>query len=184
MLDAAVEILREAGVAGCTIEAVSRRSGVAKPSIYRRWPHRTALAIDAFARRMAIDVPYIESGDAREDLTQALVAITNQYTTVDGRIFRELLAAAALEPDGAQLLHERFFLYRRERLLAIWRQGIQRGQLDPDVDPEDGIDLLFGASVFRILLGHQPISGDRSRRLAQAAIGGIAAHTSANHKSD
>lgn len=170
VLDAAAEILREAGVVGCTIEAVSRRSGVGKPSIYRRWPHRTALAIDAFARRMAIDVPYTDTGDARRDLTEAFVAIVDQYTGADGRIFRELLAAAVLEPNGAQLMRERFFLYRRERLLAIWQQGVRRGQLDPDVDPHDGIDLVFGAGIFRLLIGHQPITTEASRRLAQTVF--------------
>jgi hypothetical protein len=126
---------------------------------------------------MAIDVPYTDTGDACRDLTEAFVAITDQYTGTDGRIFGELLAAAVLEPDGAQLLQERFFLYRRERLLGIWQQGVRRGQLDPDVDPHDGIDLIFGAGVFRLLLGHQPIGSEHSRRLAQAALGGIAART-------
>lgn len=182
VLDTAAELLREAGVVGCTIEAVSRRSGIAKPSIYRRWPHRIALAFDAFARRMAIDVPYIETGDARRDLADAFVAITGQYSGGDGRIFRELLAAAVLEADGAQLMREKYFLYRRELLLSIWQQGIRRGQLDADVDPQDGIDLIFGAGVFRILIGHQPVTPAASRRLAQAVLGNPAAGAAANPK--
>lgn len=178
VLDAAAELLREAGVGGCTIEAVSRRSGIGKPSIYRRWPHRTALAIDAFARRMAIDVPITDSGDARADLTQAFVAITEQYTGADGRIFRELLAAAVLEPNGAQLMQEKFFLYRRERLLGIWLQGVRRGQLDTNVDPHDGIDLIFGAGIFRLLIGHQPLTSAHSRRLAETVLGHVPANFS------
>ena len=144
----------------------------------RRGPQRGRSSQDSLLnwRRMAIDVSYTDSGDARNDLTQAFVSITDQYTGVDGRIFRELLAAAVLEPEGAQLMREKFFLYRRESLLAIWQQGVCRGQLSPDVDPEDGIDLIFGAGVFRILLGQHPIGGEHSRRLAQAALGGIASH--------
>jgi len=163
-------------VAGCTIDAVSRRSGVGKPSIYRRWPHRTAMAIDAFARRMAIDVPITDTGDAPGDLTAAFVAITEQYAGADGRVFRELLAAAVLEPDGAQLMREKFFHDRRERLLALWRQGVDNGQLDAGVDPQDGIDLLFGAGIFRLLIGHQPLGAEDGRRLAHTVLVRPAAH--------
>jgi len=170
VLDSAAELLREAGVAACTIEAVSQRSGVGKPAIYRRWPHRTALAVDAFARRLAVDVPITDTGDARADLTQAFVAIADQYAGTDGRVFRQLLAAAVLEPEAATLMRDHFFLYRRERLLAIWRNGIDRGQLGTDVEPQDGLDLIFGAGVFRLLVGHQTITPDDARRLATAVL--------------
>jgi AcrR family transcriptional regulator len=170
VLDAAAEILRESGVAGCTIEAVSQRSGIGKPAIYRRWPHRTAMAIDAFARRIAIDVPITDTGDARADLIRAFVAITGQYAGSDGNVYGQLLAAAALEPVAAQLMRERFFTHRRDKLLAIWRQGCDRGQFGIHLDPEDGIDLIFGAGIFRLLVGHQPISPDDARRLAEAVL--------------
>jgi AcrR family transcriptional regulator len=170
VLDAAAELLREAGVAGCTIEAVSQRSGIGKPAIYRRWPHRSALAVDAFARRLAVEVPIDDTGDAREDLTRAFAAVAEQYCGPDGLVFRELLAAAVAQPDAARLMREHFFSYRRERLLAIWRAGVARGQLDDDLDPEDGLDLIFGAGIFRLLIGHQPIGADDARRLAHAVL--------------
>jgi AcrR family transcriptional regulator len=170
VLDAAAEILRESGVAGCTIEAVNQRSGIGKPAIYRRWPHRTAMAIDAFARRIAIDVPITDTGDARADLIRAFVAITEQYAGSDGNVYSQLLAAAALEPGAAQLMRERFFTHRRDKLLAIWRQGRDRGQLGTHLDPEDGIDLIFGAGIFRLLVGHQPTGADDARRLAETVL--------------
>lgn len=173
VLDTAAELLRETGVAGCTIEAVSRRSGIGKPSIYRRWPHRTTLAVDAFARRIAIDVPVIDTGDARADLTAAFVAIAEQYRGADGYVFTELLAAAVLEPGAAQLMRDHFFLYRRERLFSIWREGVHRGQLDANVDPEDVLDLIFGAGIFRLLVGHQPIDATNARRLAKTVLDGV-----------
>lgn len=45
-------------------------------------------------------------------------------------------------------MREHFCLYRREQLLAIWNQGVERGQLDENLDPQDGLDLIFGAGIF------------------------------------
>jgi AcrR family transcriptional regulator len=103
-LESATELLLEGSVAACTVEAVSRRSGVSKPTIYRRWPHRTALAIDAFAARIDQQVPLAETGDAGEDLVQAVARLAEQYQGRDGVVFAELIAAAVLEPGTAELL--------------------------------------------------------------------------------
>lgn len=172
-LESANELLLEGGVAACTVEAVSRRSGVSKPTIYRRWSHRTALAIDAFAARIDQQVPLAETGDAAEDLVQAVARLAEQYQGRDGVVFAELIAAAVLEPGTAELLNDRFFGPRRAALRALWADGVRRGQLDPDVDADDMIDLLFGPETFRLLLGHAPTDARSAVQLARATLRGF-----------
>lgn len=170
VLESANELLLEGGVAACTIEAVSRRSGVSKPTIYRRWPHRTALAIDAFAARIGAQVPLAETGDAAADLVQAVARLAEQYQGRDGVVFAELIAAAVLEPGTAELLNDRFFAPRRAALRALYADGVRRGQLDPHADPDAMIDLLFGPLTFRLLLGHGPTDARSAVQLARAAL--------------
>lgn len=172
-LESAGELLLEGGVAACTVEAVSRRSGVSKPTIYRRWPHRTALAIDAFAARIGEQVPLAETGDAAEDLVQAVARLAEQYQGRDGVVFAELIAAAVLEPGTAELLNDRFFGPRRAELRALWAKGVSRGQLDPHADADTMIDLLFGPETFRLLLGHGPTDARAAAELARAALRGF-----------
>lgn len=172
-LESANELLLEGGVAACTVEAVSRRSGVSKPTLYRRWPHRAALAIDAFAARIGQQVPLAETGDAAEDLVQAVARLAEQYQGRDGVVFAELIAAAVLEPGTADLLNDRFFAPRRAALRALWADGVSRGQLDPHVDADAMIDLLFGPATFRLLLGHAPIDAGAAVQLARAALRGF-----------
>lgn len=173
VLDAATELLLEAGVAACTVEAVSKRSGVSKPTIYRRWPQRTALAIEAFAARIDRQVRLAETDDTAEDLVQAVVGLAEQYQGRDGKVFAELIAAAVLEPGTAALLNSRFFAPRREALRALWGRGVDRDQLDPNVDPDVVIDLLFGPATFRLLLGHQTVDPPSAELLARAAMRGF-----------
>lgn len=173
VIEAAIALLLEAGVAACTVEAVSRRSGVSKPSIYRRWPQRTALAIEAIARHIDHQVPVDDTGDTAEDLVQAVVRISEQYRGRDGAVFAELLAAAVLEPGTSDLLKARFFAGRRETLRGLWARGVNRGQLDPLVDPELMIDLLFGPATFRLLLDGEPVDPATAESLARAALRGF-----------
>ncbi len=176
VLDAAAGLLRDEGFASCSIEAISRRSGIGKPAIYRRWPHRTALAIDAFSRRLAAEVPLIDTGDAPQDLVEDFARLAEHYSGPDGVVLAELLAAAVLEPGAAQLLQDQFFAQRRRRLVALWRCGVDRGQLRADVAPDDAIDLIFGAGIFRLLMGHAPLDPQAARRLAQTALTGLVDH--------
>ncbi|MFB1044745.1 TetR/AcrR family transcriptional regulator [Streptomyces chrestomyceticus] len=173
VLTAAAQLLLEGGVAACTVEAASRRSGVSKPAIYRRWPHRTALAIEAFAAHIDRLVPLVETGDSAHDLVQAVAHLAEYYQGRDGVVFAQLVAAAVLEPGTAELLNARFFAPRRAALRALWERGVARGELDPHVDPDAAIDLLFGPAAFRLLLGHQPVDVDSCVHLARTAVQGL-----------
>lgn len=172
VLEAAAQLLLDGGVAACTIEAVSKRSGVSKPTMYRRWPNRSVLAVDAFAARIARQVPLTETGDATADLIAAVSAIAEQYCGRDGRIFVELLAAAVLEPGTADLLNDRFFAPRRAAIRAVWKRGVDSGQLDPRVDGDLMVDLLVGPTAFRMILGRQ-IDHQTTQQLARAALRGL-----------
>jgi len=175
VLDAAAALLTEGGVAACSIDAVSRRSGIGKPAIYRRWPHRTALAIEAFARHLARGAPLLDTGHAEEDLTEAFVRLADLYRGPDGAVFAQLLAAAVLEPGAAVLLRERFFTPRRDHLRILWEHGVRAGQLNSDVDPADAIDALFGGGVLRLLTGGGALDPAAARRLARTVLHGLTA---------
>ncbi|MDL5156108.1 TetR-like C-terminal domain-containing protein [Actinomycetospora termitidis] len=174
VLDTAHALLLEGGLDACTIEAVSRRSGIGKPAIYRRWPHRTALAVDAFARRVDTAVRPVDTGDAVEDLVALAGRLAEHYREREGIVYAELLAVAVREPDLAEMLADRFFAVRRHDVRELWQAGIDRGQLAADVDPDDGIDLLFGPAVMRLVLAAGTIDPPTARRLARLALRGVA----------
>lgn len=109
-----------------------------------------------------------------QDLVDDFVRLAEHYRGPDGTVFAELLAAAALEPGAAQLLHDQFFAQRRRPLVALWRRGVDRGQFRAEVAPEDAIDLIFGAGILRLLMGHAPMNSRAARRLAETALVGLA----------
>src|ERR1700722_13397170 len=95
ILEAATAILAERGLAGMSMEEVAARAGVGKATVYRRWPSRGALALDAFMADFQALQPLPDTGTLRGDLLAALRAWVRAVTqTPAGRILAGLIAAA------------------------------------------------------------------------------------------
>jgi AcrR family transcriptional regulator len=175
VLAAAGALLEEGGLPLVTIEAVSARSGVAKPTIYRYWPNRLAVAIDALADRMAGEVPPADLGDARSDLTEQVRRVAAFYASPAGTVFTQLLAATATDPDAARQLRDRFLAGRWAQTTVMWQRAAARGEVRADITPEVAIDVLFSPVVYRLLVRHAPIDPESAAAIADAVLGGLLA---------
>jgi AcrR family transcriptional regulator len=175
VLTAAGELLEEGGLPLVTIEAVSARSGVGRPTIYRYWPNRLAVAIDAFAARMDSEVPLADLGDARSDLTEQVRRVAAYYATHAGTVFTQLLGATATDPAAAQQLRDRFLAGRWADATIMWQRAIDRGEVRSGIPIEVVIDVLFSPIVYRLLVGHAPIDPESATALADAVLGGLLA---------
>ena len=63
---------------------------------------------------------------------------------------------------------------RRELIRAIWDRGVARGELQGDVDPEVAIDLVIGPALYRLVIGHAPLTEAAADAIVDAAIRGLA----------
>ncbi len=149
ILHAVVELLVEEGFGGLTIDAVAHRAGVGKATIYRRWPGKEQLVLDALAAtKEQMEMP--DTGSLREDLLQVHGAMRepiNQQTVV--RLLPALAAEAAVNPELAVRL-QAFIADRREPSLAALERGRARGEVRADVDLDHCIDLLTGPLLYRL----------------------------------
>jgi AcrR family transcriptional regulator len=175
VLEAAGALLEEEGLPAVTIEAVSARSGIGKPTIYRYWPNRLAVAIDAFAARMAGQVSPADLGDARSDLTEQVRRVAAFYATHDGTVLTQLLGATATDPAAAQQLRDRFLADRWAQTTKMWQRAVSRGEVRADIAPEVAIDVLFSPIIYRLLVRHAPIDPESAAAIADAVLGGLLA---------
>jgi AcrR family transcriptional regulator len=156
MLEAALDVLDDDGLPGFTMEAVARRAGASKATLYRRWPTLGALMIDAMdATFQPFPVP--ETGRVETDVAQLLDGLV---TLLEHTRFPRLLAAfidAAERDPALSALHADLTQRRREPLLLVLDRARERGRLPPDLDPEVVTDLLTGPFFYRRFLAHRPI---------------------------
>jgi AcrR family transcriptional regulator len=175
VLDATIELLEEGGLPAATVDAISARSGVSKATIYKHWPNRTAVAAEAFGRRMADAIPLPDTGSARGDLTAQVHRVSEFYGSAPGTVFAQLLAATVGDPDGGRYFRDYFLAGRREAIAVLWQRAVDRGEADVAIDVETAIDLLFGPLIFRLMTGHAPLTPANADAIAKAALEGLLA---------
>jgi AcrR family transcriptional regulator len=171
---AASELISERGYDGFSMAAVADRAGVAKTTVYRRWPTRSHLALATVSSVMA-RVSLVDSGDLRADLTsftRAFAAALRAPGT--RRLMAELAVASTQRPelDGA---FRHLFTQRRAAALGTVLRAAASGLLRPGIDPELLIDELAGTLHYRMLRGGDGPTDAYAERLVDAVLAGALA---------
>ncbi len=175
MLRATSELLREVGPQSMTTDQIAGRSGVSKATLYKWWSTKWEIAVEAFVAEMMAESPTPDTGSARDDLRGLLRGLVDFYTGPSGRVYAQLIAAGQSDPRVLQALREHLEAPRRALARASWDRGVQRGELRPDIDVDDAIDLIVGPVIFRVLVGHAPLSDEAADAIVDAALRGFAA---------
>jgi len=158
VLRTTLELAAEGGYAGLTIEAVARRAGVGKHTIYRRWPSKAALLLDALGHVWTTDLDYGDSGDVRADLREQFVRSGNALSSAPiGPVYRAVIAEAQSDPDQRAELHRRFLSNVEERTLNRLIRAQHTGELNADADLTFAAEVLCGALYYRHLLTARPV---------------------------
>jgi AcrR family transcriptional regulator len=144
---AAVAVLADDGFDRFSVEEVAVRAGVAKTTIYRRFPNRSAL-IGAALGHLAEQHPVVPPrGSLRERLVVILTSIReNNPDSPRGRILMHAMASD--DPELAQLVHDRVLAPRARLLRCVIEEGIADGQLRPDLDVDSVVPILVGPMLY------------------------------------
>jgi AcrR family transcriptional regulator len=154
VLIAAMELMQFGGLRAASVDQIAERSGVSKTTIYKWWPNKTAVAVDAFYEQLMYDSPVPDTGSAAQDFRLLLRGVMAFYDSPLGTIYAQLIGESQFYPDERDRIRERQVAMRRVAVREIWDRGVVRGELDPEVDPEVVIDLIFGSAMYRKATGH------------------------------
>ncbi|WP_159616797.1 TetR/AcrR family transcriptional regulator [Arthrobacter zhaoguopingii] len=158
-----------------TIDAVARASGVSKSTLYRHWPSRQLLVLEAFTYKTNLLTTVEDTGDMGRDLHSYLVSLT-YCLKVGGAAstVANLLAEAIQSEEFAAQFRQTLLRERRHGFLVILRRGQLRGQVRDDVDLVMVIDAVYGALHHRLIATGQDVDGPFLRALARFAVEGTA----------
>jgi AcrR family transcriptional regulator len=154
ILDAALELLREEGYGGMSMEAVAEAAGVGKTTVYRRYRDKADLVTAAIAGMKHADV-LPDSGDTRADLLELLKGIARGKERVQNmRLLGVLWTEEQRNPELLRLFRERVIAPRRQRLIDVLRRGQERGELRADLDLGLVTEMMVGAHFARQFNGN------------------------------
>jgi AcrR family transcriptional regulator len=174
IIDAALELFAESGPEGLCIEKVAAKAGVGKATIYRRWPGKEDLLLDAIAA-MKTPLPEPRGESVREDLAALVDAIGRE--SVDPRRSRQyalLLGEGTAYPRLLERYMETVIEPRRETVRAVLRRGVATGELREETNVEVAVDILTGAVLARPRSAIQRADRSYARRVVDELLTGLA----------
>jgi AcrR family transcriptional regulator len=183
ILEAAAELLLARGLSAVSMDAVAERAGVSKATIYRWWPTKETLALDALYTEWAAVRPHQrDTGSLRGDLLSLLrpwarLAGSKPY----GRVVTALLTEAQTDPVFAAEYRQRFVEPRRQQGREIFHRAIERGEIPAATRVEVALDLLYGSLYHRLLHGHAPLSDRFVREVVDMVLDGVRRDGSDDH---
>ncbi len=156
IIEAVLDILAEEGatIEALSMEAVASRAGVGKATIYRRWPNKEALVVDAIAALKG-PLPEITGESLRSDLLQYLKPLGTVRTTRAGRVMPCLIPELKRNDVMAESYH-RLTEPRRELLRGVLRRWIEAGVVRADIDIDLTCAMLVGPMIAQTMLNYNP----------------------------
>jgi AcrR family transcriptional regulator len=169
IIDAALDVLAERGFAGFSMDGLARHASVSKATIYRFWPSRVALLIDA-TEVIAVPPPVANTANLRNDLMAAADTLNGALSHgPQSAIITALADGAERDSELAKLQRGLIDTWRepfRERLTT----AVANRQLNQQTDLDLAIDLLVAPFFYRRLVSRQPTGKDLPAAIVDAVL--------------
>ena len=173
ILKATLRLLERDPLSKVTVDSIALRAGVSKATIYKWWPNKRMVALDAYLAGMTERVVLPDTGSAEADFTQQLQSLMAFYGSPLGRLFGQFIAEGQSDPGFLALFRERILYARRDAARIMWRRGVDRGEIRPEIDSEVVLDLIYGPMIFRLLAGHGSMDKSISEAVVHAVFSGL-----------
>jgi len=172
-----LKLLRRSSFPDLTIEAIAADANVGKATVYRWWPNKGALVVDAFASSAADKLHFPNTGSVYRDISLQMAQFLGILRSQRGRIVAALLGGGQSDPELLAAFRDRFLRPRREEAYKTLRRAIERGELPTALDLDVVLDTLYGAIYMRFLIRHDELSENYISEVCRLVLGGAAKDT-------
>jgi AcrR family transcriptional regulator len=171
ILDATLELLVEVGFSALTVEGVATRAGVGKATIYRRWPSKLPLVVEAFGQLPSFSD--VDSGDLAQDLKGMLRSYLQAFNeTPLATVLPSLAGERAHNPELSKLF-DPVSKERRRPLIVAFERARDRGEIAADLDLDLAADLVVGPIAVTLYSKGGKLSPKMVDPIVELALGGI-----------
>jgi len=156
VLAATLALAAEEGPAGLHMEAIAKRAGVSKETLYRWWRSKTEVVLEALAERSLETIPLPATGSLLGDLRAFLRATVDSADPTTVQLLHAIAAAAASDSGVAHEVRDRFLATRRGALGELMNRAVAGGEMAAD-DVALAVDLVYGSLWYRLIFDIAPL---------------------------
>jgi AcrR family transcriptional regulator len=173
ILKAGLDLLQEVGFANATCDAIAERSGASKATIYRWWPNKAAVLIDAFVERLTPELPIHDVSTLEEYVTFNLKQFTRVLMGSNGRLFAAVIAAAQTDQDVQSAFLSHWIKPRRALFRTLLERYRAEGLLPDNYDFDQVLDVMYGPLLFLLMVRHVELTLAYAENLANMVLNGL-----------
>ena len=174
ILRSTLRLLRRTGYNDLSIEAIAGDANVGKATVYRWWPNKGALVVDAFSSSVHKELLFPDTGSVYSDVSLQASHLVQLFRSPRGQIVAALIGGGQTDPELIEAFRERFVRPRRVEAYATLRKGIERRELPPDSDLDLILDSLYGAIYMRFLIWKNGLSKEFIDDICRLVLNGAA----------
>lgn len=169
-LNATLKLLETQSLQQISIEAIAREAGVGKATIYRWWPSKAAVVIEAFLMNHVSRVAAPKNIKPVDALVQIMQLLIKEYNGWEGRIVTQIIGEGQSDPEVLREFRERFWNERRTLTLGLVHEACRHGELRDDFSAEFLLELLFAPIYFRLLIRSAPLNEEFSESYCENIV--------------
>lgn len=151
ILDSTWKLLLHTSVKDVSIEGIAKKANVGKTTIYRWWPNKISLVLDAVNGQMMFPPAAISGHSAKELMLAQLERFGKTLKGRTGRIITEVFAESQGSQDLLEIYYKNFMLQHEEILANIIEQGKQSGEFAINADTALVVDMIYGSVFYRLM---------------------------------
>ena len=175
ILDATRRLLTHMPLSELSIEAIAKKAKVGKTTIYRWWPNKASVAMEAFLEQPGVQNIVPTTATAQDAIKKQLESLIRQLRGQNGRIIAGIIAESQSSNEVLDLLYEKFLKERVTPLYEKVEEGINHGDFRSDIDIEIALDILVGPLFMRVLSGEHGMDNNFAENYPTQAVNALLA---------
>ncbi|MDM0066704.1 TetR/AcrR family transcriptional regulator [Variovorax sp. J31P207] len=173
---AALALASEKGARFVTVERIAAHSGVAKTSIYRRWPNAASIVMDAFLADVGPKIRYRRKSSVQETFADSVGQLVASLEGARGDLLRHLLGAAQSDTKLRQAFLKNWIAPRRSEAMAVIAEAQANGELAANIDSDVLVDAIYGAVYYRLMIPYSELSAAYAQKMVRQVFEGVLDH--------
>ena len=173
ILDATLQLLAEHGYEHTTMDEVAHRAGVAKATVYRRYPSKESLAVDALKRMFELEFPVPDTGSFRRDLELVYADLLDFAATSQGQALIRLAVTESCRDPRVGGMYADWLRSREAACRAVFERAVERDEMRADVPRRLVFEWVPAMLVLRAVTGDAPVDPVGAAALVDLTLRGI-----------